>query len=55
MRDTTPDPPDDLDDVLAPQPAGGSPARLREALFRRTERTLARARFTRRLATAGAG
>src|SRR5262245_12475035 len=45
------DPPDDLADVLAPQPGGPSPE-LRDALLRATERQLARGRRARRAARA---
>lgn len=52
MTDPIPELPDDLDGLLAPPAAGPAPE-LRDALFRRTERTLARGRLVRRLTTAG--
>jgi len=53
MTDPTPEPPDDLDAFLAPNPTTGPAPGLRESLFRRTERNLARGRLVRRLAMAG--
>jgi hypothetical protein len=47
------DPRDDLDELLTPRP-GPEPAGLREALFARTTRRLARARWSRRLAAVAA-
>jgi hypothetical protein len=45
------DPPDDLADVLAPRPVPPTPE-LRDALLRRTERQLARDRWSRRASRA---
>ena len=47
------DPPDDLDDLLSPQPARPGPE-LRDALLRATERRLARDRWVRRAARTAA-
>jgi hypothetical protein len=54
MSDPVPGPPDDLDALLAPPPPAAPAAGLRDALFRQTERALARARIVRRVARAGA-